>query len=235
MYMKNKSFNRSIEYIYKKLKDEDHFSFSKYADGEYAILRNIPITNCDNWSFIPERHEIERHYLLDSFQYNHLNYYVGISCPCCQPMDHVKWMRDNVRTENVTWANIFVNDNYSFFVDHFLPVFNNWSGSVTLVAFKDGLNKSMPFKVNNYIPLNIGSWLNPDLEKIIEISSELACKENNQLFLFSGGPLGNILAHQLHLVNKNNTYLDIGSTINPWIVGNNRGYLRNNKNKICIW
>ena len=37
--------------------------------------------------------------------------------------------------------------------------------------------------------------------------------------------------------NKNNTYVDIGSTRNPYLTETNRGYLRegNIKLKTCIW
>ena len=229
------SFKKDIEFIFNKLKNKESFSFSKYADGEYKVLINEYITNCDNWTFNPSKHQLEHQYLLNSYYYNHPDYYVGISCPCCQPQNHVQWMRDNVRTKNVTWANLFVNNNYLYFKDNFFPEFDKWEGEVTLVANEQGENKKLPFKIDNYLPIQIGSWFNPTLEHIINILKEKAIQSNNQLFLFSGGPLGNILCHQLHLINKNNTYIDIGSTINPWIVGNNRGYLNNNQSKTCIW
>lgn len=232
-FMKN--FKKDIEFIFNKLKNREHFSFSKYADGEYKVLRNEYITNCDNWTFDPSIHHIEYQYLLDSYHYNHPNYYVGLSCPCCQPLDHVQWMRDNIKTKNITWANLFVNGNYLYFKNNFFPEFNKWEGRVTLVANEQGKNQKLPFKIDNYFPIQIGSWFNPKLESLINLLKEKATQTNNQLFLFSGGPLGNILAHQLHMVNLNNTYLDIGSTINPWIVGNNRRYLKNNNNKICTW
>jgi len=229
------SFRSDLELIFNKLKCRDYFSFSKYADGEYKVLKNELITNCDNWTFNPDIHQKEHEYLLNSYNYNHPDYYVGISCPCCQPQEDIQWMRDNVGSKNVTWANLFVNNNYEYFKINFFPEFNNWEGKVTLLANEQGLNKTLPFKVDSYSPIKIGSWFNPDLENIINNLRSQAAQSNNQLFLFSGGPLGNILAHQLHLANKNNTYLDIGSTINPWTVGNNRGYLNNKSNKTCRW
>lgn len=229
------NFRNDLEFILNKVKNREYFSFSKYADGEYKILRNERITNCDGWTFDPKIHNKEYKYLLNSFQYNDPNYYVGISCKCCQPNDHVDWMRDNLYTNNVTWANIFVNSNYEYFKENFFSEFNSWNGDVTLVANIAGRQKKLPFDVDNYIPIHLTSWLNPDLENIINQLKIIASKQDNQLFLFSAGPLGNILSHQLHIENKNNTYIDIGSTINPWIVGNNRGYLNNIQRKTCIW
>jgi len=234
--MLTKSFHTDLHFLFNKLQNKEPFSFSKYADGEYKVLRNQPITNCDGWSFNPNLHQFEYQILMESFLYRNKEYYVGISCPCCQPTDHVQWMRDTVVCDNVTWANLFVNSNYEFFKDNFFIEFNNWEGDVTLVANEKGINKKLPFKVDEYISIQIGSWFNPELKIILEMMKEKATK-NNQLFLFSAGPLGNILAHQLHMVNPNNTYIDIGSTINPWIVGNNRGYLNKKvtENKTCIW
>lgn len=230
-----KNFKSDIELLFDKVLKRKKFAFSKYADGEYKILINQPITNCDGWSFKPNNNDKEFKLLLDSFKYHHEDYHVGISCSCCQPMEHVQWMRDNVGSSNVTWANIFVNSNYEYFKDKFLPEFNKWEGRIILYANKEGINKKLPFRVDKYIPLNLNSWKEPEVSQLIESSKTYSDEEENQLFLFSAGPLGNILSHQLHLHNKNNTYIDIGSTINPWIVGNNRGYLRQKSNKVCIW
>lgn len=230
-----KNFKSDIEFLFNKLLKREKFAFSKYADGEYGILVNKEISNCDGWTFKPDNDSKEYQLLLDSFKYKHEDYHVGISCPCCQPKNHVEWMKNNVGTLNVTWANIFVNSNYEYFNRNFLPEFNKWEGRVVLYANKDGLNKELPFKVDKYVPLNLTSWKEPLVSEIIKDSKIYSDEEENQLFLFSAGPLGNILSHQLHSHNKNNTYIDIGSTINPWVVGNNRGYLKVKSKKVCIW
>jgi hypothetical protein len=231
------SFENDIKYIFDKLKRRENFSFSKYADGEFMILADRPIVNCDGWKFDPRECERERELLVNSFLYDHDDYYVGISCRCCQPLEYVQWMREEVGTKNVTWANLFVNSNYKFFLENFIKEFDKWESFVTFVGHKNGLDKKLPFKVDNYIPIDIGYWKTPHVFDIIDVCSDLSSTENNQLFLFSAGPLGNILSHKLHEINPNNTYLDIGSTVNPWIVGKNRTYLNNGSslNKVCIW
>jgi hypothetical protein len=232
-----KNFKSDLKQLLDRLEDKKPFTFSKYADGEYAVLRNIKITNCDNWTFEPELHQYEYNMLLESFKYSGKNYIVGVSCPCCQPQSHIKWMRDTAGATHLTWANLFVNSNYEYFKERAFPIFNNWKEKVVLVANEDGLNKSLPFNVDEYIPIKIGSWLNPDLDILIERLTKEAMETENQLFLFSGGPLGNILCHQLHKIAPNNTYLDIGSTINPWITSKGRGYIHQDKDnrKTCTW
>jgi hypothetical protein len=43
--MNNKIFQEEIKIIFNKLKNKDFFSFSKFADGEWLMMRNISINN----------------------------------------------------------------------------------------------------------------------------------------------------------------------------------------------
>ncbi|MFW6242825.1 MAG: hypothetical protein ACOC2W_01565 [bacterium] len=228
-----KDFKKDFLKIFNLLKSKKRFSFSKYADGEYAILRNKKITNCDNWTFDPNKHQKYRNELLNSFKFHDDEYYVGISCPCCVPQEHVNWMRDNVSVNDnhLTWANIFVNNNYNDFKKYFIPEFNNHD--VVLVATEKGDATKLPFGIEEHIKITGTAWLD-NFNLIEELPKR---NDRDKLYLFSAGPLGNMLAAKMWEQNKNNIYMDIGSTINPWLVGNNRGFLRgaNTLNKMCIW
>ncbi len=232
-----RDFSQDIQNIEERLKERKPFAFSKYADGEYKILKNEAITNCDNWTFSPELHQKEQSLLFESFEYDHDDYIVGISCPCCQPMNHVQWMRDTVKTKNVTWANLFVNSNYCLFINNLIPIFNKWENDVYLFANEQGIIKKMPFNVTKYFPLNIKAWQEPFLSHWINLGVKKAKESEGALFLFSGGPLGNILSYKLHEANPSNTYIDIGSTISPWVVGKNRDYHFGSETsqQTCIW
>lgn len=229
-----KTFEDDFFYFYEMLKKDEHFSFSKYADGEYAILINRKITNCDHWTYNPETDQVYREELLDSFKYNEKGYYVGISCPCCVPMEDVLWMRNNVGVfaDHLTWANIWVNGNYRKFINFFIPEFRNHK--IIMIATEKGNPNNLPFKVEQYIPITGTAW-----KDNFNLVKELSENNNNKdvLYLFCAGPLGNMLAAKMWKYNKENTYIDIGSTLNPWLVGNNRGYLNGSPtlNKICIW
>ena len=228
-----KTFQEDLFILFDLLKNKIPFSFSKYADGEYSMLINRKITNCDYWTFNPAIDGVYQRELLDSFQFNEDGYYVGISCPCCVPMADVQWMRDNVRVDknHLTWANIFVNGNYNNFKANFIPEFKNHK--VILVANEYATWRNLPFEIEDFIPIGKTAW--KDNFNLVE---ELPKKQySDKLFLFCAGPLGNMLAAKMWKVNKNNIYLDIGSTLNPWLVGINRGYLAGSStlNKICIW
>jgi len=237
-----KTFEDDFYFFYNLLKNGTKFSFSKYADGEYAMLVNQRIATQDNWAFNPDTDFKSREELLDSFRFNENGYYVGISCPCCQPMAHVQWMRDNVGVykDHLTWANIFVNGNYKKFVENFIPEFNNHE--IILVGTEKGDPSTLPFKVEKYIPIGTAAFRD-NLNLVTELPQE---NYQNKLFLFCAGPLGNMLAAKMWKHNKNNIYMDIGSTLNPWLAvhdgkyvsGANRGYLFDNiptSKKICIW
>ena len=229
----DKTFKGDFDSLFKMLQSGEKFAFSKYADGEFEILRNRKITNCDNWTFNPEKHKAQYDELLSSFKFKEEGYYVGISCPCCVKQRDVNWMRENVGVNKdcLTWANIFVNSNYDHFKNTFLKEFANHD--VILVANRRADVSKLPFKVEEHIKITgVGFVDNFDLVE------SLPKKEyKDKLFLFCAGPLGNMLAAKMWEHNKNNIYLDIGSTLNPMLMGRkNRGYLNGrNTKKVCRW
>lgn len=228
-----RTFDGDILNILDKLTKRIPFSFSKYADGEFAILVNRQITNCDGWVFNPSTDAKYRDELLSSFKFNEPGYYVGISCPCCVPPEDVVWMRMNVgvKDQYLTWANLFVNSNYKIFTSLFIPEFKNHD--IILVANKNATINKLPFDIERFIPIENTAWKeNFDLLDTIPFE-----EYSGKVFLFCAGPLGNMLAAKMWKHNKKNIYMDIGSTLNPWLVGNNRDYLLGNSdlNKQCIW
>ena len=96
---KNKNFKSDLSIIVDKLRNREKFSFSKYADGEMAILVDSQITNCDGWTFKPDEHKFYRNKLIESFQYSGKNYYIGIGCRCCMGDEYFNWMKDNCYKE----------------------------------------------------------------------------------------------------------------------------------------
>lgn len=224
------SFRGDIEFIFSKLKNRDKFSFSKYADGEFAILANRLITNVDNWTFNPKVHSKHRQELVNSFRFKDKDYYVGVSCKCCQPEEHVNWMREQSDQDILTWANIFVNSNYPYFKENFIPEFSNHD--IVLFAREDARVNDLPFPVE-HIPITPQAFIdNFDLVNEFPIENY-----QDKLFLFCAGPLGNMLAAKFWEKNKHNTYLDTGSTLNPYLTETNRGYLSGKETalKTCIW
>jgi hypothetical protein len=229
-----KIFKEEIQKLFNRLKSKTSFSFSKYADGEWMAMNQIPVFNGEFRSDTSEKSLKSIQLLRKSFRYRHPDYYVGISCPCCQGQSHYDMKMASGQDEvNLTFANIFVNSNYEFYKSNFIPEYKNWS--VNLIANEKSDISKLPFTVKRFYPIKVNAWVE-NLELIDELKK---LNTKNELYLFSAGPFGNILAHQLWDNNNENTYIDIGSTLNPWLgfEGFKRGYLygSDDLNKICIW
>ena len=71
----NKDYKTDIEIICKALASGKRLSFSKFCDGEWAVIENRDINNSDFW-FEPDKlvDTLKRQKLIESFQFQHENY-----------------------------------------------------------------------------------------------------------------------------------------------------------------
>lgn len=243
MFPKNesegKTFHGDLNILFEKLKSKKPFVFSKYADGEFWILKGQKVGN-NEFQYNPNNKEFHE-MIMNSFTYNHPDYYIGIGCPCCMGEEDWKWMKETSgRSEDhITWANLFVNSNYEFYKDYMISEYNNHK--VILVCNEKADLSNMPFHVKKDFRCKDTAWENGGFELIEEITEYISFSGiSNYLFLFCAGPFGNILSHQLHDFCNENIYLDIGSTLDPYLFGKNgftRNYLRGSGTleKVCIW
>lgn len=228
-----KDFTKEIYTMFNKLKNGQPFSFSKYADGEWSIIQGHHLNNGE-FEFCPQTVSFYRDKLIESFKYKNKNYYVGISCPCCQGNESQKMIDFSEQdTDHLTFANIFVNTNYPIYLETFVKQYKNHD--IHLIANKNSKIENLPFKIEKFYPVGFSAWTN-NYNLINQIKQN---NLSNKLFLFCAGPFGNMLAHQLYDANQNNIYLDIGSTLNPWLQseGFKRDYYANgyHSTKKCIW
>lgn len=249
-----KIFKDEILKFYNKLVAGEKFSVSRYGDGEMIALRGDTITSgAGEWNTNgPDpRYQKSRRLLYESFTFKDPNYYVGIVCPCCQGQrNFMNMVRDSDQShENLTYANLFVNGNYKFFLENYVPLFKE--REIVLVANKISKVEDLPFKISEFYGIEYNGWI-----ENISLVDELQRNDKDKLYLLACGPLGKILAYKLWQNNKNNTYLDVGSTLHPWLGSdkNIRGYygafdnffgkkitnypdhvIRNYSDKMCVW
>ena len=236
-----KLFSEDIKIFKEKLENGENFTFSKYADGEWAVMKNQPINNKEFW-FDPNKFldNTKREKLIESFQFNHPQYFVGISCPCCQGMDVFKEMKSfsMQQDEKLTWANLWVNSNYKYFVENIIPTFID--RDVILFCNRYGDIENLPFRPKVVIGVENNAW--EDNWSFIDLTKRLITEHEleDHIFLFCCGPFGNILACELTKHNDKNSYIDIGSTLNPWLksAGFERHYYAGNNifsQLTCRW
>jgi len=241
----NRTFNSDLKIILEGLKNKENFAFSKSADGEMRIMMgdNINLINKANGEFKYDKdNESDSKYrdkLIEAYKYKSLNYFVSVGCPCCVGDANSNWMKkfSEQDEENITWANVFVNGNYRTYLKEFIPEYKKHK---IILVCNHKAKIDILFKHNLVKDFRVGTnaWKN-DYHLIDEMKRYIDNNDiNNHLFLFAAGPFGNILIYELFKHNKNNTYLDVGSTLDPIIgLGGTRGYHVGapTLNKNCIW
>ena len=202
------SFSEAIEYFHHKLERGDKFALGKFADGEWGAIKGTRFAPANGeWqanggdpAFVLARQE-----LINALRYQHPDYYTAI-CPCYTEAIAFSGQP----ATNITYANIFVNANYPYYKEHFIKLYQK--RKVWLVTHKDTQLDCLPFPVERFFPIDYNAWIaNRTLPEEI-----LAEEPEGKLFLFAAGSFANILVHKLWEKNKNNCYLDVGSTLNPW-------------------
>ena len=260
-----KTFRNDFFDLAGKLKRKESFAFSRFSDGEMLIMQNkrlIIDTNVayvhDHWgqgnwgpeehkSFDPDKDGQLRDKLLEAFKHQQRNYYKGICCRCCVGEENWNWQFEHISREEpyLTWANLFLNGNYRIYMDYVVPLMKEYP--VVMVCNKLAKLDKLPFHVVKDFRVGKNCHI-ADQSLISEIHRWV---EENQimgyLFLFSAASLTNLIIHDLYKNFPNNTYLDIGSTLNPMMDLNGwkgsrdylRGYWMNEKNvlseKLCVW
>jgi len=229
------------------IKNRQPFAVSRCNDGEMDIMLSkviIDRTMMDvpeyYYNYFITEHDFYREKLIESSQYKADNYYVGIACKCC--FDKEKCSNLKILTgqddEHLTWGNVFANTNYPHFLNKMMPEFNNFD--VVLIVNKKSIIDKLPFKNKIVKTFYVGTnaWIEDyDLVDVMK-NYIIENKVENQMFLFCAGPFSNILIYECFKTSPNNTYIDIGSGLDPLLgLGNTRGYLMGLKNlyRTCIW
>ncbi len=173
-----KNFESEIYRIFDLFKKGSPFSFSKYADGEWAIINDFNLNNRE-FENTPLTPSFFKNKLIESFQYKDPNYYIGVSCPCCQGGEAQKMIDfSGQHYQHLTFANVFVNSNYQIYKDTFIKEYKNYD--IHLIANEKSKIKNLPFKIEQFYPIGFSAWVN-NYKLIEEIKQKNLI---NKLFLF---------------------------------------------------
>jgi hypothetical protein len=236
----NKSYQEDIRILHDAIQNKENISFSKFCDGEWAVICNQKINNKEFW-FEPRspKDQYKRKALLNAFQYKNDRYFVGVTCVKVFGLQTHKAMKQlsGQNEDHLTWADIWVNSNYKYYTENILPLFNN--RPVILFCNENGVIDNLPFKPKMVFKLTNNAW-EYNWDTIEEAKSYISTGIRDSIFLFCCGPFGNILCHQLTDFEPNNSYLDIGSTLNPYLksAGFERDYYMGNNyfsNMAGVW
>jgi hypothetical protein len=226
------------------IRNDEHFAFSRYSDGELWILQNkelkldsdvIQVGNQKNPGvyqspdfkhYDPSIHGKYKDLLIEAYKHKQSGYYKGISCSCCVGKENFDWQIDlhGGDDESLTWANLWVNGNYPLFILHTLPIF--YSKDCVFVGHESADTSNLPF-IKKDFRVGYNAMIN-DYGKIEDIKKWI--KENNienHLFLFSASTFSNLAIYELFKEFPNNSYVDIGTCLTPMMnMPTERGYLK---------
>ena len=156
----NKEYRRDLEIISEALSRNETLSFSKFCDGEWAVMENQKINNKEFW-FDPEDPDdaYKREKLIEAFQYQNDHYFVGISCAGVFGEDHNK-MKElcGQPAHRLTWADLWVNSNYSYYLDNVLPLFAE--RKIVLYCNSNSMTHNLTFTPEKVFPVSYNAWAN---------------------------------------------------------------------------
>jgi len=246
-----KNFHKAFDETISMLKNKENFAFTRFSDGELFILQNKTVVLADNHyitgnikgpnrytkeehkEFYPEKHSAYRDKLIECFKHNQEKYYKGI---CTSTDGHVgkenfDWMIHfhGGDHENLTFANLLINANYSRFVEEMIPIL--CERKVIYVVNELADTSKLPFNIEKEFLIGSNCMIE-NFNTSDEVKNYI--QENNikdHVILCSAASLSNFIIHDCFKDNSNNTFLDIGSCLNPLLNLEGwkytRGYLTN--------
>ena len=242
---KSKDFAAELTKFTNLLEGSHQFCLGRYADGEGCIIENMDLAEnwlhrqreSATWRHIPGDPACEffRSLLVEAISYNSPNYYIGIPTPSGHhPAFHHLFERltqlTTVPQDQLTFARVFHSYNHAAFLNRFMPaatardhyvICNEKADTSGLPALKARWNVASVDGALKCLPL---------VDEVLDYVEHFDV--NDAVFLIATGPSGGVIAHRLWDSFPCNTYVDIGSALDPILFkdspcrGETREYLK---------
>ena len=214
-------FNSDFDFFWELINSEKNFTFTRYADGEIMLMKGYPIGvgtqayNIDKWSS-PNKLTNVGEQLLKTLNHDENNYYYAISSKTDNINDYL-FLKSKIsqKQELITFVNLWINSNY----EKTKQKFTTLKRDVILICNESAKKENFPFNIIDIHPFPndcINFWEKNGDEYILDIIEKYK-NYKNQLFFISCGPISEIIIHELYTNNPNNTYIDVGSSIDEYV------------------
>ena len=224
-----------FNYFWDLIERKQNFAFARYADGELALMRgheigqNTQAFKVDKWG-APAKISRVGADLVDTLNHEEYNYYYAISAVSDNYSDYNN-LKTNIKQKdcNITFANLWINANYS----RTLNKYKTLKRDVILIVNENAKSENYPFTVKEIFKFPndcIKYWENNYQQFMNELYDYIKLNNiENQLFFIACGPVSEIIIHKLYTVYPNNTYVDVGSSLDEWTHGyKTRPYMDSN-------
>lgn len=229
----NKDFIKQFDKVLDKLKKGENFAFARFSDGELDILKNKYVILADNYfisgnqkgngiytveeqkEFVPEKHQFFREKLIEAYLHKQSNYFKGICTGTDLHVgsDNFNWMIEfhGGDHETLTFSNLLINANYKRFVEEMIPLFVN--RKIIYVVNENANINNLPFNVEKTFLIGSNCFVNN--YDVVEKVKQYIGEKQDYIVLCSAASLSNLVIYENYKNNNNNTFLDIGSCLNP--------------------
>lgn len=214
-------FISDFDYFWSLIEKGENFTFSRYADGEVMLMKGIEVGNytqaygVDKWNSPNKMTKVGKE-LLETLNHTEENYYYAISALNDNVNDY-NFLRKNIKQneKKLTFVNLWINYNYQ----NSLKKYSELKREVIVICNEEAKKENFPFKIKELIHFPndcISFWENNSDTYINELIKKYDGLKN-ELFFISCGPISEIIIHELYKNNPDNTYVDVGSSIDEFV------------------
>jgi hypothetical protein len=226
-------FNYDFDFFWGLINKGENFTFTRYADGEVMLMLGNAVGSItqasmvDKWS-APQKMTKAGKDLLETLGHTESNYYYAISSVTDNLADY-NFLKTNIKQneDKLTFVNLWINSNYKKTIEQYHLL----KRPVHLICNYKARKENFPFTVASITPFPndcINFW-EENSEYFMNELLETYKDKTNELFFISCGPISEIIIDRLYRANPNNSYIDVGSSIDEFVHGHKtRPYMDEN-------
>ena len=208
-------FEDELKFFTELISCQIPFSFIRFGDGENSIMKGKAI-NCrqDRWKWNPSNKKFQESLIQSSSICTKDNNFIGL--PCKNWIHISKSILSFSKCSSakyMSYATLFINKNFVYFKNWLISFVNSSNRWKIILVSNSVINKNISWAFKFFpIPDHlIENFDNISLSFLPELSK--LSTQNNLIFFISAGPAANIIVSYLVEINKNNIYIDLGSSI----------------------
>ena len=210
-------YNEFIDHILR----EEPFAFSRFGDGEFAAVLKREGSNCDQHTYFPDMGKALKA-ILEEQKGKKPDYYIGVQNHAKRQFTGNAVFEELIKFEHIS-SDAFHKANIK--EGNLNRFFDSLKGKDVVIV---GPAHLKPLRQIKFAQIEVPSrncWLK--YENIL-----MQCEKNlrkKRVFLFCASMMSNVLIDKLWKQNKECTYIDIGSALDPYVGKNSRSYHKNMK------
>lgn len=203
-----------LHQIIEKIDNNTYFGIIRPGDGEYLIIQNTSFTAQPGDDWTNYSNGILGKQLLKSLKTQNPKLYIGIPCDECGGNQDIYIERYNISRDQLTYANIFCNANYTTFLN-FLKSYSKQFYLITSGIKECDLPIKERYIIDKFLVNNWDYVWESETNKILNYIKD----KKDELICFAAGPITKVWIPMCMDINPNNIYLDIGSTLDLYTKG----------------